>query len=116
MSESDDDEFPFWLVLVIVCAVITLIFCFVVCCVIRCFSPEQTWGPWWYSTEDGVKQFVDHPRAESWRREGDNQLKQKETEPGNGQWRPYQDNSPEAKPDAMGTYPRDCPDKLQYRR
>ena len=87
MSEADD--FPVPLVLIIVSLVLFLIFCCVVCCVIRCFYAESTWGPSWYVTEDGVKQFVDHPRAESWRREGDNQLRQKQNK--DGEWVPDQE-------------------------
>ena len=114
MSESSDDDFPVWLVLVIVCAVLTLIFCCVTCCVIRCFYPEQSWGAPWFATEDGQKQFVTRPNGDYWRAEGDNQLKQKKVAGSDGRYKPFQDNNPKGQANSMGKYPIECPDELKY--
>ena len=58
LSEADEDTFPGWLIPAAVLAGLVLMIACLVCCTVRCFSPEQTKGPLWTTTEQGEAQFV----------------------------------------------------------
>jgi len=58
LSEDDEDTFPGWLIPVVVLVGLILMITCLVCCTVRCFSPEQTKGPLWTTTEQDEAQFV----------------------------------------------------------
>jgi hypothetical protein len=60
-------QLELWAVVVIVSAVIALLLCLVVCCVSRCFRPENSRGTAWFPAKDGSERLVpgafDRPRG-----------------------------------------------------
>ena len=63
LSEDDDGfELPFWVVIVTIVGLLTLLLCGCTCFVIRCFAPEVTQGSAWEINSLGT-QWVKHVNA-----------------------------------------------------
>tara|TARA_B110001452_G_scaffold198367_1_gene168342 strand:+ start:7430 stop:7732 length:303 start_codon:yes stop_codon:yes gene_type:complete len=58
LAEENEDTFPGWFIPVAVLVCLILMITCLVCCTVRCFSPEQTKGPLWTTTEQGEAQLV----------------------------------------------------------
>tara|TARA_B100000963_G_C22308246_1_gene528855 strand:+ start:140 stop:421 length:282 start_codon:yes stop_codon:yes gene_type:complete len=57
-EEEDGDTFPGWLIPVAVSVGLVLMIMCLVCCTMRCFSPDGTKEPLWTSTEQDEEQSV----------------------------------------------------------
>lgn len=58
-DDSDDpDVMPFWVIILAVVLILTFMIGCLVCFTVRCFAPEQTYGPQWITTSDGNPQYV----------------------------------------------------------
>lgn len=55
MSELDEVDLPFWVIILIVVLALGCLFCCCTCFVVRCFAPENTKGPAWEINTEGYR-------------------------------------------------------------
>jgi hypothetical protein len=55
------DEIPVGIVVAIILAAVAMLICLVTLCAVRCFRPQNTRGPEWYTRKDGKEQLVKAP-------------------------------------------------------
>ena len=57
-EENTSSEWALWMILLFISLNLLVLFVCVVCCVIRCFVPEESAGPAWAPNKDGRAQIV----------------------------------------------------------